>query len=256
GADVVDPQPDGGDQHTHGDRERADREPSDVHGDRDGGGSGDDRGSQGGGVGASGGGGEPTTVGDREGRERESGDRRGGDVQPSGRERDGDADDSREYGVGRDRRPDLVDAEPDGGIEHADRGVGVALREPGDVHGDGDGRGSGDDRAERRGDVGSSGDGGEPTAVGDREGRQREPGGGGGSDVHPGGGKWDGDDDDDGEHRVGWGRGPDLVEAEPDRGDEHADGDIGDVVGKPGDLHSDGDGRRGDEARAHDGPVE
>src|SRR5207302_6716604 len=164
-------------------------------------------------------------------------DRRGGDVHPSGRERDGNADDPREYGVGRDRRPDLMDVEPDRGTEHAHRGVGVALREPGHVHGDGDRRGGSDDRGEQRDEpVGHGGYGGQHATVGDREGRERESGGAGGGDVHGGTGERDDHGRQSDHQRERGGDGGEL-DAERHGGREYVDGDVGVALREPGHVH-------------------
>src|SRR2546430_3210867 len=117
-------------------------ESADVHGDGHRGGGDDDRSEQSHqSVGYRGDGGRLAAVGDREGREWECGGQRRGDIHPGGGKRDGDADDTREYGRRWDRRVDLVDTERDRGREHADGQFGIALREPGDVHGDRDGGG-------------------------------------------------------------------------------------------------------------------
>src|SRR2546421_36108 len=162
-----------------------------------------------------------------------------------------------EYGRRWDRRVDLVDTERDRGREHADGQFGIALREPGDVHGDRDGGGGGDDRGEQsHQSVGYRGDGGRLAAVGDREGCQWEPGGQRRGDVHPGGGKRDGDADDTRKYGRRWDRYVDLMDTERDRGREHGDGQFGIPVREPGDLHGGRDGGGGDAARAYDGAVE
>src|SRR5207237_1311367 len=153
------------------------------------------------------------------------------------------------YGVGRDRRPDLMDVEPDRGTEHAHRGVGVALREPGHVHGDGDRRGGSDDRGEQRDEpVGHGGYGGQHATVGDREGGAGGSGGAGGGDVRRG----TRERHDHGrqiEDRRGRGRGGGQLDAEPDGGPEHAHREVGDAVRQPGHVHGDGDGGGGDDNR-------
>src|SRR5205085_7602549 len=143
---------------------------------------GDDRAERRGHVGDGGDSGEPTAVGDREGREWEPGGERRGDVHPGGGQWDRDADDAGQHRGRWDRGADVVDPQPDGGDQHTHGDRERADREPSDVHGDRDGGGGGDDRAERRGDLGASGDGGEPTTGGDRDGRVREFGGEGGGD--------------------------------------------------------------------------
>src|SRR5207237_1549816 len=115
----------------------------------DGGGGGDDRGEQSNQpVGHGGYGGQYATVGDREGCERESGDRRGGDVHPGGGERHGHGrepgDQRQRHRLGRE-----LDAQRHGGLEHPDGHVGVAHGESGDLHGDRHGRIGHADRREQ-----------------------------------------------------------------------------------------------------------
>src|SRR5207248_1117844 len=127
--------------------------------------------------------GQYATVGDCEGRERESGGAGGGDVRGGPGERDDhgrQSDDQREWGGDGGE----LDAERHGGPEHAYRHLDRLERQPRDVHGDGDGGDGGDERGEQSDQPGGDrGDGGELAAVGDREGREREPGGAGGGDV-------------------------------------------------------------------------
>src|SRR5207253_2013070 len=92
--------------------------------------------------------------------------------------------------------------------------------------------------------VGHRGGRGHVAAVGDREGREREPGGGGGGDVR--GGTRERDDhgrqsDDQREWRGDGG------ELDPERhgGLEHVDGQFRDLVRQPGYVHGDGHSRSG-----------
>src|SRR5207302_1255996 len=80
-----------------------------------------------------------------------------------------------------------LDPERDGRHERADGDVGVARWESGDLHGDGD-RGSGGDDCREQCDepVGHGGDRCQRAAVGDRQGREREPRGGRSGDVRGG----------------------------------------------------------------------
>src|SRR2546421_36351 len=162
-----------------------------------------------------------------------------------------------EYGRRWDRRVDLVDTERDRGREHADGQFGIALREPGDVHGDRDGGGGGDDRGEQsHQSVGYRGDGGRLAAGGDREGSQWEPGGQRRGDGHPGGGKRDGDADDTRKYGRRWDRYVDLMIRRPPRSTLFPYATLFRSLREPGDLHGGRDGGGGDAARAYDGAVE
>src|SRR5207302_4435042 len=122
-------------------------------------------------------------VGDREGREWESGGAGGGDVRGGAGERDDcrrQSDDQREWGGDGGE----LDAERDRWQQHPNGHVRVAHGEPGHLYGDGDGRGGGDDRGEQSHEpVGRGGDGGQYAAVGDCGGRERGSGGAGGGGV-------------------------------------------------------------------------
>src|SRR5207244_13143381 len=87
-------------------------------------------------------GGQYATVGDREGRERESGGAGGGDVRGGARERDDHRRES-DHQRQRHRHGRELDVEYHGGLEHPDDDLRLALREPGDVHGHRHGRGGG-----------------------------------------------------------------------------------------------------------------
>src|SRR5207237_10491693 len=85
------------------------------------------------------------------------------------------ADDQREWGGDGGE----LDAERDGGREHAHRHLDRLERQPRDLQCDGDGGHGGDDCGEQCDEpVGRGGHGGQYAAVGDREGCEREPGGG------------------------------------------------------------------------------
>src|SRR5205823_4631078 len=133
----------GGPEHAYRHLDRIQRQPRDVHGDGDGGHSGDDCGEQSDQPDGDGGhGGRLAAVGDREGREREPGDRGGSDVRRGARERDDhrrESDDERKrHGHGRE-----PDAERDRWQPHTNSHVRVAHGEPGHLYGDGDGGGGG-----------------------------------------------------------------------------------------------------------------
>src|SRR5207248_901782 len=212
----------GGPEHAHRHVDRPERQPRDVHGDGGGGRGGDDRRQQRDEpVGHGGDGGQYAAVGDREGCERESGGGSGGDVHPGGGEwqRDGrDANHERQ----RHRHGGELDAERDRWQQHPNGHVRVAHGEPGHVYGDGDSRGGGDHRAEQPDQPDSAGgDSGEPTAVGDREGRERESGGAGGGDVRGGPGERD-DHGRQSDDQREWGGDGGELDAERHGGPGHA----------------------------------
>src|SRR5207248_1650962 len=129
--------------------------------------------------------------------------------------------------------------------QHPNGHVRVAHGEPGHVYGDGDGRGGGDDRGEQSHEpVGRGGHGGQYAAVGDREGREREPGGAGGGDVRGGPGERDDYRRPSDGQREGRGDGPDPAADRP-RGHQHPNGHVRVAHGQPGHVHGDGDGGRG-----------
>src|SRR5207248_859886 len=173
----LDAERDGGHQHAHRQIRSAQGRPRHLYGDGDGRGGGDDRGEQSHEpVGRGGHGGQYATVGDCEGRERESGGPGGGDVRGGARERDDyrrQSDDQREWrGDGGE-----LDAERHGGPEHAHRHLDRLERQPRDLQRDGDGGHGGDDCGEQSDQPdGDGGHGGGLAAVGDREGRERESG--------------------------------------------------------------------------------
>src|SRR5205823_2827940 len=124
-------------------------EPGHVYGDGDGGHGGDDRGEQSHEpVGRGGDGGQYAAVGDREGRERESGGAGGGDVRGGAGERDDhgrQSDDQREWrGDGGE-----LDVERHGGPEHAHRYLDRLERQPRDLQRDAGGGHGGDAGAEQ-----------------------------------------------------------------------------------------------------------
>src|SRR5213078_3025926 len=206
--DLLDPGHGGPNGYGPGDGERARGESGDLHGDRHSGDGGDDRGEQshepaGDGWGRR----ELATLGDREGRERESRFRGGGDVQRDRGQRDRESGDARDDGRERGGDGDLLDprhGRPNGyGPGDGERACG----EPGDLHGDGHGGDGGDDCREQSHEP--AGDGGGRrcfTAVGAREGCERESRFRGGGDVQRDRGERDrgsGDARDDGRERGG-----------------------------------------------------
>src|SRR5207248_7860530 len=116
-------------QYAHGDVGHTLGQPGDLHGHRHGRSGGDDCGEQSDQPDGDGGhGGQYAAVGDREGRERESGGAGGGDVRGGARERDDhrrQPDDQRERGGDGGE----LDAERDGGHQHA-HGHGNRLERP------------------------------------------------------------------------------------------------------------------------------
>src|SRR5438045_7791221 len=236
----MDPERDGGIEHADGDVRVADRQPGDVHGDGDGGHGGDDCGEQcDEPVGHGGDGGQYATVGDREGRERESGGAGGGDVRGGAGERDDhgrQSDDQREWrGDGGE-----LDVERHGGSEHAHRYLDRLERQPRDLQRDGDGRGGRDDCGEQCDEsVGHGGDGGQYATVGDREGRERESGGAGGGDVCGGAGERD-DHRRQSDHQREWRGDGGELDVERHGGLEHVDGDVRFALREPGHVHGDG----------------
>src|SRR5439155_1145538 len=116
-----------------------------------------------------------TAVGDREGRERQSGGGRGGDVQRDRGERDGGSADAGDDERERGGDGEFVDPGHDGPNGYGPGDGERTHREPGDLHGDRHGGGGG--AARRAPDHEPAGDGGGRrrfTAVGDREGREWE----------------------------------------------------------------------------------
>src|SRR5207248_163733 len=195
-------------QHPNGHVRGAHGEPGHLYGDGDGRGGGDDRGEQSHEpVGRGGHGGQYATVGDCEGRERESGGAGGGDVRGGPGERDDyrrKSDDRRQWGGD----PGELDAERHGGPQHAHRHLGRVERQPRDVQRDGDGGHGGHDCGEQSDQPdGDGAHGGGLAAVGDREGRERESGGAVGGDVRGAPGERDDDgresDDQRQRHRDG-----------------------------------------------------
>src|SRR5205823_5846915 len=139
----------GGPEHAHRYLDRLERQPRDLQRDGDGRGGRDDCGEQcDESVGHGGDGGQYATVGDREGRERESGGAGGGDVRGGAGERDDhgrQSDDQREWrGDGGE-----LDVERHGGPEHAHRYLDRLERQPRDLQRDGDGGHGGDDCGEQ-----------------------------------------------------------------------------------------------------------
>src|SRR5205823_4231668 len=185
-----------------------------------------------------------TALGDREGRERESRDRGGGDVRGGGGARD-----EHRWGPAheRERRGDggELDVECHGGQQYADRDVGVALREPGDVHSDGDGGHGRDDCREQCDEpVGHGGHGGRLAAVGDPEGCERESGGASGGRVGGGPGGRDDQGRQSADQRERGGDGGEL-DVESHGGLAYSDGDGGFDLRKSGHVYGDGDGGHG-----------
>src|SRR5205807_268778 len=165
---------------------------------------------------------------------------RHGDVDAGDRERVGqshDVDERREW-----HRGDHLDAGHGGG--DADRagdrcGIARALQR------DGDGRRGRDDCGEQSDEpVGYRGHGGQVAAVGDREGREREPGGAGGGDVRGGSGEWEhhGRQSD---HQCEWRGDGGELDAERDGGLENVDGHFWDLLRQRGHVYGDGDGGGG-----------
>src|SRR5207237_815686 len=124
-------------------------EPGHLYGDGDGRGGGDDRGEQSDEpVGHRGGRGHVAAVGDREGCERKPGGAGGGDVRGGAGERDDhrrQSDHQCEWGGAGGE----LAAVPYTPLFRSNGHVRVAHGEPGHLHGDGDGRGGGDDRGEQ-----------------------------------------------------------------------------------------------------------
>src|SRR5205823_923501 len=235
----------GGPEHAYRHLDRLERQPRDLHGDGDGGHSGDDCGEQSDQPDGDGGhGGGLAAVGDREGCEREPGDRGGSDVRRGARERD---DHRREPDHERERRGDggELDARSEERREGTDGQVRGGQGEPGDLQRDGDGGYGGHDCGEQCDEpVGRRGDCGHVAAVGDREGREWESGGAGGGDVRGGPGERDDHRWEPDHERERRGDGGEL-DVECHGGQQYADRDVGVALREPGDVHSDGDGGRG-----------
>src|SRR5207302_1076258 len=176
--------------------------------------------------------------------ERESGGAGGGDVRGGAGERDDhgrQSDDQREWGGDGGE----LDAECHGGPEHAHRHLDRLERQPRDLQRDGDGGHGGHDRREQPDEPdGHGGDRRQLTALGDREGRQRESRDRGGGDVRGGPGgrddhRWEPDHE-----RERRGDGGEL-DAERHGGPEHADRHLDRLERQPRDLQRDGDGGHG-----------
>src|SRR5207248_518951 len=247
----------GGPEHAHRHLDRLERQPRDVHGDGDGGHGGDDCGEQcDEPVGHGGHGGQYAAVGDREGRERESGGAGGGDVRGGPGERDDyrrQSDDQREWGGDGGE----LDAECHGGPEHAHRHLDRLERQPRDLQCDGDGGHGGADCGEQSDQPdGDGGHGGGLAAVGDREGREREPGDRGGSDVRRGARERD-DHRREPDHERQRHRHGGELDAERDRWQQHPNSHVRVAHGEPGHLYGDGDGGYGGDDRGEqcDEPV-
>src|SRR5205807_428248 len=195
-------------------------------------------------VGYRGHGGQYATVGDREGRERESGGAGGGDVR-------GGAGEWEHHGRQSDHQCEWrgdggeLDVERDGRLEHVDGHFRDLVRQPGHVHGDGDGGGGRDDCGEQSDQpVDHGGNGRRLTALGDREGREQVGRGAGGGGVRGGAGERE-DHGSKSDNQCEWrGDGGELDE-ERDGQTYHLPSHFRDLVRQPGHVHGDGDGGGG-----------
>src|SRR5207253_2363452 len=138
-----------------------------------------------------------------------------------------------------------LDAERHGGPEHAHRHLDQIGRAPCREKRGGAGGDGGHDRGEQSHEpVGHRGYGGQYATIGDREGREREPGGADGGDVRGESGQRDdrGRQPDDQRERGGDGG---ELDAERHGGPEHAHRHLDRLERQPRDLQRDGDGGHG-----------